>query len=88
MALGFAGLVVVATSTGLAACRQSEQNRARDAAARAQVEARDRASAVVRSLETPRDSGRLLYDRPVDLSYANLRLTRPDLARLDSTRRR
>jgi hypothetical protein len=74
-----AGFVMATSIT--AACQQSEQDRTRDATARAQLEANDRASAVVRGLETPRDSGRLIYDRPVDLSYANLRLTRPDLIR-------
>jgi hypothetical protein len=28
---------------------------------------------------TPRAPGRIIYDKPVDLSYASLRATRPDL---------
>ena len=38
-------------------------------------------SGVVQSLVTPASAGRLIYERPADLSYDSLRVKRPDLVR-------
>jgi hypothetical protein len=45
-------------------------------------------SAVVAALRTPDAPGRIIYDPPEDLSYANARATRPDLTNLDTIRAR
>lgn len=63
----------------LTACHQSEQARERAAQERAATHATVARSAVVQSLATPRQPGRLIYDKPTDLSYTSLRATRPDL---------
>ena len=36
---------------------------------------------VVNSLKTPNAPGRIVYDAPIDLSYANAQRTRPDLVK-------
>ena len=43
-------------------------------------------SQVVSALRAPPESGRLIYDRPVDLSLANAMRTRPDLFGADTAR--
>jgi hypothetical protein len=63
----------------LSACRQGEQARERAMQQRAATNAIVARSAVVQMLATPRQPGRLIYDKPTDLSYASLRATRPDL---------
>jgi methionine-rich copper-binding protein CopC len=63
----------------LSACRQSEQARAHAMQQRAAAHAIVARSAVVQMAATPRAPGRIIYDKPVDLSYASLRATRPDL---------
>jgi hypothetical protein len=70
------GLAAVAL---LGACRQSAPERVRDAEQRAAANASVARSEVVRSLASPRTPGRIIYDKPMDLSYENLRKTRPDL---------
>jgi hypothetical protein len=42
---------------------------------------------VVKALATPTAPGRLIYDRPVDLSSDSLRVKRPDLVPAASRRR-
>ncbi|HUQ83739.1 MAG TPA: hypothetical protein VM076_21485 [Gemmatimonadaceae bacterium] len=44
-------------------------------------------SQVVNALRTPQAPGRIVYDAPVDLSFANAMRMRPDLVRRDTTRR-
>ena len=43
---------------------------------------------VLKELRTPDTAGRIVYDPPVDLSYANAQRMRPDLVRPDTIRRR
>jgi hypothetical protein len=43
-------------------------------------------SQVVSSLRTPNVPGRIVYDKPVDLSLANAIRTRPDLVKADTSR--
>lgn len=61
------------------ACSASESERARQAAERR--EARDSVftTDVVQALVSPTSAGRLIYERPIDLSYDSLRVKRPDL---------
>lgn len=73
--VGIALMLLVAFS----ACGQSEQARERARQQRAAAHAIVARSAVVQSLASPRVPGRIIYDKPVDLSYASLRATRPDL---------
>jgi len=70
-------LIVVAA----VACSRSEPERARQAAERRQTRDSVLTSEVVQALQTPASPGRLIYDRPTDLSYDSLRLKRPDLVR-------
>ena len=66
----------------LVACSESAQGRARNAEQRAAANASVESSEIVRTLASPLSPGRIIYEKPVDLSYANLRRTRADL---DST---
>ena len=43
---------------------------------------------VVKAMRTPDTIGRIVYDPPVDLSYANAQRMRPDLVRPDTVPRR
>jgi hypothetical protein len=70
---------VLAALALLAACRASAEERAREAKQRAAANASAATSEIVRTLASPRVPGRIIYDEPIDLSYANLRRTRPDL---------
>lgn len=72
-------LLALAAFALLAACRASVEERAHDAEQRAAAHARVARSEIVRTLASPRVPGRIIYEKPVDLSYANLRETRPDL---------
>ena len=45
-------------------------------------------SAVVAALRTPNAPGRIIYDPPEDLSYANAKARRPDLTNPDTIRAR
>jgi hypothetical protein len=70
---------ILAVLIVLAACRQSEQDRQRKAQQRAAANLSVASGSVVQSLVTSRAPGSLIYDKPIDLSYATLRNTRPDL---------
>lgn len=63
----------------LASCGQSEHDRVRDARERTVANASVARSEVVRSSRSLQGAGSIIYDKPVDLSYATLRKTRPDL---------
>src|SRR5450432_3721274 len=62
------GLIALVMSGAAAGCRQSADDRARHAAERAREEAIERETPTVGRVTIPRDSGRLLYDAPPDLS--------------------
>jgi len=72
-------LALLLAATLLAACRKSAEERAHDARERADAHALVARSEIVSTLASPRAPGRIIYEKPVDLSYANLRKTRPDL---------
>jgi hypothetical protein len=72
-------LVVLAVAALPAACRQSATERTRAAEERAAINASVAGSEIVHTLASPRVPGRIIYEKPVDLSFANLRRTRPDL---------
>jgi hypothetical protein len=72
-------LIALAAVALPAACRASPEVRAHDAEQRAVAHARVARSEIIRTLASPRVPGRIIYEKPVDLSYANLRKTRPDL---------
>lgn len=63
----------------LAGCRTSSEERAHDAEQRAAVHALVARTEIVQTLASPRAPGRIIYEKPTDLSYANLKRTRPDL---------
>lgn len=44
-------------------------------------------SAVLKAMRSPAAPGRIIYDKPTDLSIANAQRTRPDLVKPDTTRR-
>lgn len=70
-----AALALVGIAMG---CGQSADDRARHASARASDEANVHESATVQRLMTPRDSGRVLYDAPTELSDTSTRaVSRP-----------
>jgi hypothetical protein len=74
-------LLIVAT-----ACTPSESERARQAAERRKGFDSRLVTEVVKGLATPAVPGRLLYDRPTDLSYDSLKVKRPDLVRAGKQR--
>ncbi len=63
----------------LAACRASAEERLDDAREREAAHALVARTEIVRTLASPRAPGRIIYEKPIDLSYANLKKTRPDL---------
>ena len=63
-----------------AACTSSEE-RARQAAEFRRSRDSLLTTEVVKSMQPPGPAGRLIYDRPADLSYDSLRVKRPDLVR-------
>jgi hypothetical protein len=65
--------------TLLAACTRSAEERAHDARERAATHALVAGTEIVRTLASPRAPGRIIYEKPIDLSYSNLKRTRPDL---------
>lgn len=71
--------VLTVLTAALTACRESEQDRLRHMQRRTTTNASVANSSVVQSLRTSEAPGRLIYDKPIDLSYATLRKTRPDL---------
>lgn len=64
-----------------AACATSESERTRQASDRQAARESMRAAEVVQALVTSTSAGRLIYDRPADLSYDSLQMKRPDLVR-------
>ena len=60
------------------ACSSKEQ-RARQAEDFRQVRDSLLSAEVVKSLQSPASVGRLIYERPTDLSYDSLRVKRPEL---------
>lgn len=63
------------------ACTRSDADRARQAAERRLARDSLLSAEVVQTLQTPTSTGRLIYERPTDLSYDSLRVKRPDLLR-------
>jgi hypothetical protein len=61
-----------------AACT-SESERVRQAAEHRQTRDSVLTTEVVQALKSPTSTGRLIYERPADLSFDSLRLKRPDL---------
>ena len=61
------------------ACAASASERASQAAEARQSRDSLLTMDVVRSLKTPISAGRLIYERPADLSYDSMRAKRPDL---------
>lgn len=78
---------ILAVLVALAACEQSERDRVRKAQQRAAADSSVASSGVVQSLVTSQAPGSLIYDKPIDLSYATLRNTRPDLDSANDARR-
>ncbi len=75
--------VALAVVAGAMSCGQGEQGRERDAAMRARRGAAVRETETVTRVATPRDSGRIIYDSPPDLSEATLIRTRAPIVGLD-----
>lgn len=73
-----ASLVLLAV-TLLAACSKSAEERARDARERAAAHALVARTEIIGTLASPREPGRIIYEKPIDLSYENLKKHRPDL---------
>ena len=65
-------------------CASSETERARQTAERKSAHDSLLSAEVVQSLKTPTSTGRLIYERPVDLSFDSLQVKRPDLVRTPS----
>jgi hypothetical protein len=65
VALFYIGVAVCGAAV---ACRQSADDRAHHAAARAREQAAVRETPTVQRVTIPRESGRILYDPPPDLS--------------------
>jgi hypothetical protein len=61
------------------ACSKGAHQRAPDARERAEAHALVARSEIVGTLASPSAPGRIIYEKPVDLSYTNLKRTRPDL---------
>lgn len=69
------------------ACSARDSDRARQAAERKQARDSVLTTEVVEALQTPTSPGRLIYERPADLSYDSLRVKRPDLLRAADRRK-
>jgi hypothetical protein len=65
----------------------SESDRTRQAAAHREARDSLRTTDVVQALTTPKSTGRLIYERPVDLSYDSLKVKRPELLRTADRRK-
>lgn len=72
-------LVALLAVTLLGACSKSAEERARDVRERAAVHALVARTEIVATLASPHAPGRIIYEKPIDLSYTNLKKTRPDL---------
>jgi hypothetical protein len=71
----------------LAAACSSREDRARQAAQFQQSRDSLQSGEVVKALQPPAAVGRLIYDRPADLSYDSLLVKRPELARASDRRK-
>lgn len=65
----------------IASACSSREERSRQAAEFRQARDSLLSAEVVRALKPPAAVGRLIYERPADLSYDSLRVKRPDLVR-------
>jgi hypothetical protein len=72
------GLLMLVT----VACTASDSERAHQLAQRQPSHDSLLTAEVVQTLLTPISQGRLIYERPADLSYDSLRVKRPDLVRI------
>lgn len=72
------GLILIVVAS---ACAASEEELTRQAAERRAARDSLLSAEVVQALVTPTSAGRLIYERPADLSYDSLRVKRPDLVR-------
>lgn len=70
------------------ACTASDSERTRQAAERRRARDSLLTTEVVQALRTPTWAGRLIYERPADLSSDSLRVKRPDLAPSTDRRKR
>lgn len=66
-------------------CRQGASARATKAATRAKSEAVVRQTETVKRVTIPKDSGRVLYDAPTDLSLVNALRTKATIVGIDSS---
>jgi hypothetical protein len=77
-------LLLIATA---AACSSAEE-RSRQAAEFREARDAVKSAEVVKALQSPVSAGRLIYERPADLSYDSLLVKRPELARASDRRSR
>jgi hypothetical protein len=70
----------------VAAACSSREERARQAAAFRHSRDSLLSAEVVKALQPPASTGRLIYERPADLSYDSLLVKRPELARASDRR--
>jgi hypothetical protein len=61
------------------ACSTNQAERSQQIAERRQTRDAVLLAPVVESAKTPTSVGRLIYERPADLSYDSMRVKRPDL---------
>lgn len=93
MAIERRSMCVLAVSLALSAavaCQRDQAGEIRERGERSRLEAGKLTlgdSSVVAELRAPREQGRIIYDPPVDLSYANAQRTRRDLVRGDTVPR-
>jgi hypothetical protein len=71
--------VALLALTLLVACSKSAEERMHDARERAAAHALVARTEIVGTLASPPAPGRIIYEKPIDLSYSNLKRTRPDL---------
>ena len=69
--------IAVVALASAAGCVQSAEKRAERAATREREQSPVRASPTVQRVTIPRDSGRILYDAPTDLSDTTTRTASP-----------
>lgn len=82
---GSVAIETVSIALVVGACGQSASARQEKAAARAGVQADVRQTETVKRVTIPRDSGRILYDAPTDLSLANATRTKARIVGIDSS---
>ena len=76
-------LLLIALAT---ACSSRDEH-ARQAAEFKQARDSLLSAEVVKALQPPASVGRLIYERPADLSYDSMLVKRPELARISDRRR-